>query len=175
VSNALEETMRIQYREGVTRRVLVLGKIAVKIPKIGFSHCCNNLFRATKDRVWLSEKLSHSSPESPSLCVKIARHIQRVFSLGINANRQECLLSQKYPDMPFARVHCAYLWGYILVMQRAEQVTEEECDTLRIRFNLPEDEAVCDLGTFKNIGKIGGRPVFVDYGHPSVPMVLELV
>lgn len=85
----------------------------------------------------------------PKLCRGSYRH-------GLAGNRRESAIWRRTRDPRLCPVVCRLLWGWVLVMRRAERVGEVR--------NPPDVRDVTNDGGSRQFGELDGRVVLVDYG-----------
>lgn len=121
---------------GTTRYVLLVGKFAIKIPRM-----CS----------W------------------------RTFLYGILSNIQERTFWNQLKSPLLARVYYADIFGFMLIMERADNVylgydhpvkspTKEEEKELKTFFKKCRSEKLPVDGYFGNVGKFNGKKKLIDYG-----------
>lgn len=121
---SVHKNCRIAY--GCTRRVLLLGRYAVKVPAM---------------TEW------------------------RLFLLGLLANMQEALFSKAgWPEL------CPVVWslpgGFLVVMRRARELTDDEFLALDLEQWVKRDEYVVPVEIKSDsFGILDGRLVAIDYGN----------
>lgn len=114
---------------GVFRNVLLLGRIAVKLPRL------------------------------------------RAFNAGLQCNRWEREMWRvwrpKFRWQHLCPIICADPLGFVVVMPRAEPVTQEEVDREMPDY-YPAINAECKAADH---GRVGGQLLILDYGLPDLEMV----
>ncbi len=160
---------KIKYKEGATRRVILVGNFAVKFARPGITYFLRNIFRGAHDPNWVQERISERNKSG--ILITLLLHAIKIFGQGLQANRQEHFLCKVHPELPLAKVQMMLLGGVVLVMQRGDEVCEKESLKLRrsYRSSIPSGG---DLDKAHHVCRVNGRLVYVDYGHPDAGIVL---
>ncbi|MFA6077707.1 MAG: hypothetical protein WC724_01670 [Candidatus Paceibacterota bacterium] len=159
----------MRFTQGCTRLVILTETIAIKIalpfrPFIPFIIVIQAILRGDLKRKL--EKHNGNLLKVLVRCMTIA---------GIDANRREMRISTMYPEYPIARVLRSYLWGFVIVMTKGEQIAESLEPWVINQLSLPDHLQKSDLFKNDNTCCIDGRFHFVDYGDPSADEVLPLL
>lgn len=147
----------MRKRTGRSRRVLLLGDVAVKVARFGILRTLALLILALRKPSWAQERVRAQHKETKRA---ISLSLLELFFGGVLANRREYRLYRDHPELPIAPVRAMYLWGLILVMERGNEVHEKESRSFRASF---ADGA--DLKLPYHTCRINGQLRIIDYGH----------
>lgn len=158
----------MQIKAGCTRVVILTQTSAIKIalPFSGPFITLKIVLKALLKGELLAKLKKHSG--------NLTQLAVRVSTIGgIDSNRREIRISREHPEYPIAPVLRSYLWGIVIVMQRGEPV-EELPELWNSQFSLPARFQHTDLFLPNNLGRIGGKLRFIDYGDSSADEILPL-
>lgn len=156
----------MQIRSGASRRVLLIGDVAIKFARF-------NVLRLFIHLYWMvcKPKLARRKFEAryrrTTFVHSLFAYLTQLVLGGIRANRQERRLYLERPDLPLARVRAVYLGGYLLVMDRGQPASEALAAPLCARF--PGG----DLDQLKHVCLFGDTPRYIDYGHADAPHIFS--
>jgi hypothetical protein len=152
--------------EGRTRITILVGSIAIKIPRVRFP----NIFRhvrmiAGNDRS-ASEKIEKYTTKR-SIPKALIRYLLTNSVPGLLANRQEHEFWHSHPEWPIAPILGMYLHGCILIMARGDPVQQDKCNALCTKY------PGADLQHPYHVCMVRGQLKYVDYGHPDAYLYLN--
>lgn len=165
----------IEYKQGATRRVLLVGGYAIKFAKLHVLTIALLVLRRVFDIKWLLQKI-HKLGTKDCSANTIKNNISGMLFSGLYANRQEDVLYKNYPELPLAQVHCMLFCGLVLVMARGTPVPPSISWPLRKCYiDIGDEHGISgDLDIAAHVCQIGRRLVFIDFGHPDAKMLFSL-
>jgi hypothetical protein len=163
--------LKIQYKQGATRRVLLVGRFAIKFAKLNLLNLIKNIIHAVYTPKWIETKMSDTLIKTNPIKL-ILNRVKKVLSAGVKANRQEHYLYNSRPDLPLAKVSHILFWGYVLIMERGEAVEASESLKFRLMYT-QGDRVSADLEVAAHVCRFTDGLRYIDYGHEDVPLAFS--
>jgi hypothetical protein len=165
----------IEFKQGYTRRVILIGPFAIKFAKIGLWYLIEDVLTAIAKPKWFRQKILAAKKDKQGVLLTILQHGLRVVHEGIRANKQEKRLYEAHPKLPLAKVYGTLFGGIILIMARGQQVTQTESHSLRASYIAIGNKYQLwgDLEIAHHVCRFGTELRYIDYGHETVPDILD--
>lgn len=158
--------MQISY--GETRCVLLIGKVAIKLPRLRV--------------LWLAKRFVYhlvvkKDIEKINHYVKRPKVITGIILNGIRANRNEAKQWQMFPRRFLVPTLYSFGFGLINIQRRGQILKQEELDNSHPFLGLLDDmpvDFVSDMTRVENFCRYQGRTCLVDYGSEGFTLFFSL-